>query len=362
MEKVKITIIGAGVVGLAVAAELSKEYQDIVLLEKENSFGQGTSSRNSEIIHAGIYYPKNSLKAQLCVEGKMLLYEFCANYNLPHKKIGKLIVATNSDEINQLEELKAKANENGVDDLTWITKEKLKTLEPEVNGDLALYSPSTGIVDSHSLMKQLERLAKENGVLISYGSEATNITKTDANYEIEINKTEKIKSEIIINCAGLFSDKISAMVGLNNYHLHYCKGEYFAFRKPSFLKHLVYPVPEAEVKSLGIHSVIDLAGNLKFGPSAEYVNEINYKVNIHNRAMFAKAVKTLFPKIEEEELVPDQAGIRPKLQGPGESFKDFVIKEEKESGYPGFINLIGIESPGLTACLAIAKLVRKLMK
>lgn len=359
MEKVSITIIGAGVVGLAIAAELSRKHSDIVLLEKELSFGQGTSSRNSEIIHAGIYYPKDSLKAKLCVEGKYLLYDFCEKNRIPFKKLGKIIAAADDSEVVQLQELEQKAKANGIDDLVWLTKMQVEELEPAVNAVSALYSSSTGIIDSHSLMKCLEQKAKDKGALIAYASKVTGIKKKDAGYIVDVNGEEALETEILINSAGLFSDGIAAMVGIdiekNHYKLYYCKGEYFSYGKPSFLKHLVYPVPEAEIKSLGIHAVIDLAGGLKFGPSAEYVDAIDYNVNSANRARFAAAVKSLFPQVEEDDLSPDQAGIRPKLQGPGEEFRDFIIKEESDLGLPGLINLIGIESPGLTACLAIGR-------
>lgn len=372
MEKVHITIIGAGVVGLAIAAELSKKYKDIVVLEKETSFGQGISSRNSEIIHAGIYYPKDSLKAKLCVEGKDLLYAFCEGNNIPFKKLGKIIAAVDESEIAQLRELEQKAKANGVDDLSWLSKRQIEELEPAVRAVSALYSPSTGIIDSHALMKCLEQKAKDNGGIVSYGSEVSLSTLLETRgmryegrgYVINVNGEDVLESEILINSAGLYSDRIAAMVGIdiekNRYKLHYCKGEYFSYGKPSFLKHLVYPVPEAEVKSLGIHSVIDLAGALKFGPSAEYVDVIDYNVNPANKTKFAAAVKNLFPQVGEDDLSPDQAGIRPKLQGPGQSFRDFIIREEADNGFPGLINLIGIESPGLTACLAIAKYMTQL--
>lgn len=364
MEKVNITIIGAGVVGLAVAAELSKKHKDIVLVEKESSFGQGISSRNSEIIHAGIYYPKDFLKANLCVEGKDLLYSFCEKNRIPFKKLGKIIAAVDEDEAVQLRELEQKAKANGVGDLTWLSKKQIKELEPAVNAVSALYSPSTGIIDSHLLMKHLEQKAKDNGVLIAYGSEVKSVRYEGRRYVINVNGEDALETKVLVNSAGLYSDRIAAMAGIdidkNHYKLHYCKGEYFSYAKPSFLKHLVYPVPEAEVKSLGIHAVIDLAGGLKFGPSAEYVDVIDYNVNPANRPKFAAAVRNLFPQVGEDDLSPDQAGIRPKLQGSGEGFRDFVISDESDKGFPGLINLIGIESPGLTACLAIARLVTAL--
>lgn len=365
MEKVQITIIGAGVIGLAIAAELGKENQDIVLVEKESSFGQGCSSRNSEVIHAGIYYPKDSLKAKLCVEGNRLLYDFCAQNNIPYKRIGKIIAAVDEKEVRELHELEQKAKASGVNDLSWLSKKQIEELESAVSAVAGLYSPSTGIIDSHSLMKCLEQKAKDNDVMISYKSEVTAIRKVQSGYEIELNKVDHFETEILINSAGLFSDKIAALAGIDieksNYKLHYCKGEYFSYNKPSFLKHLVYPVPEADVRGLGIHSVLDLAEGLKFGPSAEYVDEIDYKVDPSHQGMFYQAVKILFPRVKEDDLSPDQAGMRPKLQGPGEGFRDFVIKEESDNGFPRLVNLIGIESPGLTACLAIGDFVANLI-
>ena len=342
-------------VGLAIAAELG----DVVLVEKESSFGQETSSRNSEIIHAGIYYEKDSLKAKLCVEGKDLLYAFCKENNIPHAKPGKIIVAVDREEEKQLYQLAQKGKANGVIDLQPLTKKQTHEMEPSVNAYASLFSPSTGIIDSHALMKCLEQKVKDRGGIMSYGSEVKRIRYTGKGYMVNIDGEETIETEVLINSAGLYSDKIAEWVGMDiekkHYRLHYCKGEYFAYSKPSFLKHLVYPVPEADEKGLGIHSVTDLGGSLKFGPSAEYVDKIDYNVNPANRKKFHAAVKKLFPQVAEEDLQPDQAGIRPKLQGPGEGIRDFVIKEESGNGFPGLINLIGIESPGLTACLAIAK-------
>lgn len=366
MNKVGITIIGAGVIGLAIAAELSKQHKDIVLLEKESSFGQHTSSRNSEVVHAGIYYPKDSLKAKLCVEGNKLLYDFCEKYSVPHARLGKLIVAMNDGEVVQLEELMERGMGNGVRGMRFLESAEIEALEPSIKAKKALFSPSTGIIDSHILMKKLEEQAQEQDVLISYGSEVRGVRYEGGEYYINVNGEEALKTGKLINSGGLFADKIAAIAGIdiqaNKYQLHYCKGEYFSFSKPSFLKHLVYPVPEQDIKGLGIHAVLDLAGGLKFGPNAEYVNEIDYKVDPSHRASFYNAVKDLYPMVNESDLSPDQAGVRPKLQGPGQGFRDFVIREESGNGFPGLINLIGIESPGLTGCLAIGKLIAGWLK
>ncbi|MBU1026202.1 MAG: NAD(P)/FAD-dependent oxidoreductase [Candidatus Margulisbacteria bacterium] len=361
MEKVSVAIIGAGVVGLAIAAELSKKHKDIVLVEKESSFGQETSSRNSEIIHAGIYYEKDSLKAKLCVEGRDLLYAFCLENKIPHKKLGKLIIALDENEHKQLESLKGKAENNGVNDLIWLNSHQIKDYEPSVDGYSALFSPSTGIVDSHSLMKCLEQKAEMNGVMISYGSKVTAIEQVSDGYRVEINHEYSFVTGKLINSAGLFADKIAEIAGIDvkqkKYKLYYCKGEYFSYDKPSFINHLVYPVPEQDLKGLGVHSVVDLGGLLKFGPNAFYVDELNYDVNISHRKNFYDSIKKMFPQIQEQDLSPDQSGIRPKLSGPGQGIRDFVINED----LPGFINLIGIESPGLTASLGVGRYVADLV-
>ncbi|MFA6549371.1 MAG: NAD(P)/FAD-dependent oxidoreductase, partial [Candidatus Margulisiibacteriota bacterium] len=349
MDKISVTIIGAGVVGLAIAAELSKKYSDVVLLEKESSFGQGTSSRNSEVIHAGIYYPKDSLKAKLCVKGNKLLYAFCQENNIPHARLGKLIVAMDQSDVLQLEELEVKARANGVNDLRWMSAQEISVIEPAVKACRALFSPSTGIIDSHALMKVLERKAQERGCLLAYGSQLTAVKCELDGYLLSVNGEPLLKTEILINSAGLFANQVVAMLGIDieksHYKVHYCKGEYFSYSRPSFLKHLVYPVPEQDLKGLGIHAVLDLAGGVKFGPNAEYVNVIDYNVNPEHRKLFFNAIKGLYPQVKEEELAPDQAGVRPKLQGPGDPVRDFVIQEESANGFPRLINLVGIESP-----------------
>jgi L-2-hydroxyglutarate oxidase LhgO len=361
MDKVSVTIIGAGVVGLAIAAELSKKHSDIVLLEKESSFGQGTSSRNSEVIHAGIYYPKDSLKAKLCVEGNKLLYAFCQKNSIPHARLGKLIVAMNENEMGQLTELEKKARANGVNDLQWLNGSEVEAYEPAVKAVGALFSPSTGIIDSHALMKVLERQAQNNSCLFAYGSQLTAIERESDGYVLSVNGEPLLKTEVLVNSAGLFADQIAAMAGMDidkaKYRLHFCKGEYFSYSRPSFLKHLVYTVPEQDLKGLGIHAVLDLAGGLKFGPNAEYVKEIDYKVDLSHRTSFYKAIKDIYPQVKESDLSPDQAGVRSKLQGPGDPVRDFVIKKESENGFPGLVNLIGIESPGLTASLGIGRVI-----
>lgn len=366
-----IIIIGAGVVGLAIARELSAHYSDVYLIEKNKTFGQETSSRNSEVIHSGIYYPKGSLKAILCVEGKKLLYGYCENNSVCYKKIGKLVIATNNSEDQELISILQKAKDNGVDDAKLLNSEEIKQLEPNVFASSAIFFPSTGIIDSYGLMKQLETDAVTNNTNIVYGAEVIAIRKINNGYEITINDdtgASSFTSHVVINAAGLFSDKISEMAGIidETYELHYWKGEYFSVGngKNKYLRHLVYPIPHQNNTGLGIHATLDINNRLKLGPNAIYLPDktIDYKVDENNLKSFYVAVKKYLPFIEMEDLEADQAGIRPKLQKPNDAVRDFVINNEEKRGYLNFINLIGIESPGLTSCLAIAKHVKMLIK
>lgn len=372
MEKFDILIIGAGVVGLAIAAELSKKHKEIIVLERHNSFGQETSSRNSEVIHAGIYYPKGSLKAKMCVEGRELLYGICQQHNIPHKKIGKLIVASEKEEILALEELFQRGKGNGVEDLRLIDAADLKKMEPNVSGIAALYSPSTGIIDSHRLMQYFSDIAQDNGAVVSYNSEVVGVKKNASGYEILVKndrETISLNVKVVINSAGLDSDSIAEMVGIDikrsNYRLHYCKGQYFRVNgsKSNLIKRLIYPVSKPKSAGLGVHATLDLSGSLRLGPDEKYLrNRIqDYSVDDSEMNNFFLAVNRLLPFIHKDDLYSDTSGIRPKLQGEGEDFRDFVIQEETEKGLAGFINLIGIESPGLTASPAIAKFVKEMI-
>jgi L-2-hydroxyglutarate oxidase LhgO len=368
----QITIIGAGVVGLAIAETVSKEFSDVFLIEKHPTFGQETSSRNSEVIHAGIYYPKGSLKSRLCVEGKKLLYDYCKKNDIPCKNCGKLIVATSENEISIIEGIQKTAFNNGVDDLKIIDKSKIAELEPSVYALKAIYSPSTGIVDTHSLMKRYETNTINNGGQIVYGSEVTGIRNIENGYEITLLDSDKniyrFTSHIVINSGGLTSDIISEMAGLSDEKLKivFCKGEYFRLNPPKnrLLSRLVYPVPVHNLEGIGIHVTIDMDGGVKLGPDVTYLesNTYDYKVTPSKQEAFYKSARKFLPFLEFDDLSPEMAGIRPKIQKPGEPVKDFYIKEESERGCPGFINLIGIESPGLTSSLAIAKYVRKLIR
>ena len=366
MDSLNITVIGAGAVGLAIAEELSAKYKRVLLVEKNDGFGQETSSRNSEVIHAGIYYPHGFLKASLCTEGNRLLYDLCRERNIPHKRIGKLIVAVNDEECERLENIKKHAEGNSVSDLTLLGKKQTLTLEPEVSAKAAIYSPSTGIIDSHSLMRSFCIKAEMNGAVIALRSKVTAIHAKDGIYEVETNGGEyRFHTRVIINSAGLYSDSIAAMAGIDvdrhGYRLKYCKGNYFSASPAPKLNHLVYPVPPVNTESLGIHATLDMSNRIKFGPDSQYTDEIEYGIDEGRRESFYQSIMNYLPGIKPEYLHPDTCGIRPKLQGPGEAYRDFIIKDERGIGYPGLINLIGIESPGLTSCVAIAHYVKSLV-
>lgn len=370
MADTSLTIIGGGVVGLAIAARLSGRHGDLILLERRSHYGQETSSRNSEVIHAGMYYPTGSLKALLCVEGNALLYELCARYGVPHRRITKLITATTPGETAELERLHALGTANGVE-LRMVTADEAHALEPQVVSFGALFSPNTGIISAHGLMDYFHHAAREGGAQIQTRCEVVCIERAGSEYRVTVQEEgtrSSFLSERIVNASGLECDTISSLAGIDvdaaGYRLHYSKGCYFSL--PASLSgcvhRLVYPVPTKE--SLGVHAVVDLGGQLKFGPDVEYLKgrELDYRVDEGKRGNFAASVRRILPHVKDEDLSPDMSGIRPKLQAPGASFRDFVIREETDKGLPGFINLVGIESPGLTASPAIARYVEHILE
>jgi L-2-hydroxyglutarate oxidase LhgO len=366
-----ITVIGAGVIGLAVAAQVSGKGKDVYILEKNETFGKETSSRNSEIIHAGIYYPKGSLKAETCVDGNAMLYEICRRYGIGHRKTGKLIVATEDEDVGKLEELLERGRRNGARGLKVLSRGEVNKLEPNIEVVAAIFSPSSGTIDSHTLMRYFLSKAQGAGTKIAYKSNVIGIEKLSDGYEVTVENGSGsflFKTEILINCAGLYSDRIAQLGGIDinkaGYQLFYCKGEYFSVgnRKNRLIKRLIYPVPQPSSGGLGIHATVDLEGRMRLGPDARYVNEIDYRVDESQRGLFYSSVKAFLPFIESDDLEPEMAGIRPKLQGPGDDFRDFVIRHEQDRGLPGFINLIGVESPGLTSAPAIAERVEGLVK
>lgn len=367
LTEIDVAIIGAGVIGLATAREIAREKKGVFVFEKNRTFGLETSSRNSEVIHAGIYYPEDSLKAKLCVEGKSLLYKLCDKHNIAYKKTGKIIVATDENEISWLEKLREQGRKNGVDDLVLLSRTELKKLEPNIEARAGLLSPSSGILDSYTLLKFLYSQAREKGAKFVFGTEVIGIERAGAKYKVQIKDRAGISAfvaHVVVNCAGLNSDRIAQLAGIDiakaGYRLHYCKGEYFSLSSKyrNLVIRLIYPVPEQA--GHGIHLRQGLDGRVLLGPSAHYVEEIDYAVDETHKQAFYNSAKRFLPLVELEDLAPESAGIRSKLQGPDEAFRDFVIAREEKESLPSLINLIGIESPGLTAAPAIARYVGRM--
>jgi len=364
VEQVDVVIIGAGVVGLAIAQEVSHRFPDldVVLFERHRRFGQETSSRNSEVIHSGLYYPADSLKTKLCIGGNRMLYRFCEEHGVNHSRIGKLIVASNESDLAVLEQLYRQGTENGVR-LEPLDAGTIRRMEPNIVAKAGLLSIDTGIVDTEGLMRCMYRLAADRGVLMVFESPVVHIEPAQGGYVVR-NHNDEWFSRYVVNSAGLASELDAAMVGPDvdgfGYRLHYCKGEYYQLSPRIRVDRLVYPPPEHA--GLGIHITKDLSGGQRLGPNAYYVNEINYDMDESHREEFFAAASAYIAGLRPDDIQPDFAGIRPKLQGPDDGFKDFVLAEESDKGLPGFINLIGIESPGLTACLAIADRVCRFVR
>jgi L-2-hydroxyglutarate oxidase LhgO len=370
---VDTTVIGAGVVGLAVAARCSRSRKNVFVIERNDRFGQETSSRSSEVVHAGIYYPPRSLKARLCVEGRQRLYALCEAKRIPFRRCGKLIVATDKAEEEMLAAIDAKARANGVDDLRFLSGSQVARMEASVRAVSALFSPSTGVVHSHRLMRHLAAQAQKNKVHFVYRCEVEKIDPLGGpRYRLTVRyrdgDTEKFTTRHLVNCAGLESDRIAAAAGIDvkahRYEQYFWKGEYFSVAlAPGALDHLVYPVPLPHNEGLGIHATIDMSGRVKLGPNAIFLPQRTHDYTVdgaHGQDFFAAASRYL-EGLTLGDLAPDYAGIRPKLQKPGDAVRDFVISEESDKGLPGLVNLIGIESPGLTASLAIAEHVARLI-
>jgi L-2-hydroxyglutarate oxidase LhgO len=369
MADTSLTVIGAGAVGLAVAARLAPAHPDLIILERRDRHGQETSSRNSEVIHAGLYYPTGSLKARLCVRGNRLIYELGERHDFPHRRVTKVIVATGPGDLPALEKLLAQGRANGVQ-LTMITGEECRRLEPSVPAVAALLSPTTGIVNAHGLMDFFLHQAREAGATMQPRAEVVAIERGNGDYRLTLKTpegNESFTSEKIVNAAGLEADTVAGLAGIDvpaaGYRQHYWKGSYFSVRqgKAAVVSRLVYPVPAH--MSLGVHAVLGLEGRLRFGPDADYLEDrrLDYGVDESKRAAFGAAVRRLVPTLADDDLEPDMAGIRAKLQGPGEGVRDFVIAEESARGLPGFVNLVGIDSPGLTSSPAIAEEVERLL-
>lgn len=362
MTDFDVGIIGAGVIGLACAARLAARGRSVLVIERHARPGQETSSRNSGVIHAGLYYPTGSLKALTCVEGRKLMYERCRRFDIGHRKTGKLLVATAPDEEKKLDAIHARALANGAGDLKRLSGREAAALEPRVAATAALWSPESGIVDVHELMYSYQREAGEHGAVIAFHTEVTGIDRGTGGFELGTRSSRGEQATIgcraLINAAGLFADRVAALAGIDIdrlcYRYHWCKGDYFVL-DPSLrglVSHLVYPTPVHA--GLGIHITFDLGGKLTLGPDTEYVAELRYDIDASKRELFASAARRYLPELKDEQLSADYAGIRPKLQGPNDDFRDFVIEDAAAHGLPGLVNLIGIESPGVTASGAIA--------
>ena len=352
-----ITIIGAGIIGLAIAHKLSLRFKNILVIEKEHTFGQHISSRNSEVVHSGFYYPKKSLKSKLCIEGNQLMYQFVEKYRINYNKCGKLIVSNNVEDLDKLNNIFNNAKQNNVE-CKFLTSIESKKIEPKVKTKESLWIPSAGIIDSHGVMSRLESLSKINNVSFLYKNEVTSIEKSKEGFDLFIkDNLEYISSNIVINAAGLWAHKISEILGINKYVIDYYKGDYYKCKSINKLNCLIYPIPK--IKSLGIHSVLQLNGQVSFGPNIYKVDSINYSINNYYKEEYYNHIKKYF-NIKYDDLYPDFSGIRPKVRFENE-FQDFVIKNESKLGFENFINLIGIDSPGLTSSLAIAEYVNNLI-
>ena len=352
--------------GLACARALAERGREVALLERHERFGVETSSRNSEVIHAGIYYEPGSLKARLCASGARALYAWCAARGVPHARLGKLIVATDAAEEPTLERILAQAEACGVTSLRRLGAAEARRLEPHVRARSALFSPDTGIVDSHRLMASLLADAEAHGLAAAWRHEVVAAEPVAGGWRLAARldgATTAIEARAVVNAAGLDADRVAALAGLDvdacGYRLHWARGHYFRVhpRKRHLASHLVYPAPQAT--HLGVHVTLDLAGGIRLGPDLQYLPERrqDYDVPAGLRDAFLAAASRYLDGLEADDLAPDLAGIRPKLQGPGEPPRDFVIREEAARGLPGWVNLVGIESPGLTCCLEIAALV-----
>jgi L-2-hydroxyglutarate oxidase LhgO len=361
-ETVECVVVGAGVVGLAIARALALQGREVIVLEAEEAIGTHTSSRNSEVIHAGIYYPAGSLKARLCVQGKTALYAYCKDRGVPFDNCGKLIVACSEVELAGLEKIRKQALANGVDDLSFVDPAVVRQMEPEVRCLGALQSPSTGIIDSHSLMVAYQGEAEAGGTMIAFHSpvEGGRVVADGVELTVGGENPMQLHCRVLVNSAGLGAPALGAALhGFPQDHVppgYLCKGNYFTLSgMKSPFRRLIYPAPEQA--GLGVHVTVDMGGQARFGPDVEWVDTMDYNVDPKRSLSFYAAIRRYWPGLPDGALAPGYAGMRPKLQKPGEPAKDFMIEGPKDHGVPGVVQLFGIESPGLTASLAIADLV-----
>ena len=366
-----VVVIGAGVIGLSIAARLASDRRSVLILERDSGFARGITSRNSEVIHAGIYYPAGSLKATSCVEGRAQLYAWCEARGVPHSRLGKLIVASDEDEISSLDDLLVRGEANGVSGLRLLDADAVARLEPAVRAEAALESSETGIVDAYELCLSLLAAAEARGAVLALEREVVGLEQAAVGWRIEVaapSGSEVIEATCVIDAAGLAADHIASLAGIDvdaaGWRQHPCKGDYFVVapgtgKRGVLPSRLIYPVPQQA--GLGIHATLDMAGRIRFGPDAEYVSDADMSIDPAKGSAFSAAASRYLPSLTGVPLVPDYAGIRPKLAAEGEAFRDFVVEEASSLGAPGLIACVGIESPGLTAALALAARVETLL-
>jgi len=363
VDEVEAVVVGAGVIGLAVARALALAGRDVIVLEKAYTIGFETSSRNSEVIHGGLYYPQGSLKATACVEGRLRLYDYCREHGVPHAALGKLIVATSEEEIAGVEKIEAAAKANGVDNLEWLTVAQATRLEPELRCVAALLSPSTGIVDSHALMLAYQGEAEDNGAMVAFKTPLLGGKVRADGFELTVGGDEPatIRCRYLVNAAGLHAPALArAIEGIPLDTIppaYFCRGCYFTLAGRTPFRRLIYPVPVPG--GLGVHITLDLAGQARFGPDVEWIDDVDYAVDPRRCDSFYAAVRRYWPWLKDGALQPGYAGIRPKISGPNEPAADFVVQGPLEHGVPGLVNCYGIESPGLTASLPLADAVAR---
>ncbi|MBC7908789.1 MAG: NAD(P)/FAD-dependent oxidoreductase [Rhodospirillaceae bacterium] len=361
MERIDCVVIGAGLIGLAAARALAIAGRDVVVLEAEGTIGTGISSRNSEVVHAGMYYPTGSLKARLCVAGNRMVREFAVMHGVPFKKVGKLIVATDAAEEQALTVILDRGRANGVEALAPIPAAEAMAMEPQLTCTAALFSPATGIIDTHGLLLALQGDAEEHGAVVALRSPVMGGTVGEGGMEIQVGGTEpsRFLARTVVIAAGLASCRVARSLGMPGVPADYlCKGNYFTLTGRMPFEHLVYPVPVAA--GLGVHYTLDMAGRGRFGPDVEWINHEDYVVDPARADSFYGAIRRYWPSLPDGALEPAYSGIRPKIQGPDDPAKDFMVQGPKDHGVPGVVALYGIESPGLTSCMALAEMVREL--
>ena len=364
--KTEVVIVGGGVVGLAISAQLAPRVGSLVLFERHDSWGQEISSRNSEVLHSGIYYEPGSLKATLCVKGQRLLYALAEAEGIPHKRCGKIIIASAVEEVSELLQLKTRAEQNGVEGLRMLTGAEVSEREPLVTAEAGLLVPASGIINAHALMDVLAARAQDAGADLIRGAEVIDLEKSSDGWNVSYRDTageDQLAARVVINSAGLGAQQVMRMAGIDpdeaGLTLHYAKGEYFTVPSNyrNRLQSMIYPVPNKNLTGLGVHTVPDLSGGFKLGPNAFYVDEIDYTVDETHAPEFYEGAHKYLSTLKPEDLVADMSGIRPKLSTEGEAPRDFYIRHEADRGAVGFFNLAGIESPGLTASCAISEMI-----